>query len=687
MLQETVRSEAASRPLAPRSELPQRPRPRDHRLRVSHACEGCRLKKVRCNGVRPACGRCSSLSLECQYGFARFARTKQLIKDLTTKVEQYESILTSAKDGVSEEIVDAPLVQPQPSETPSSNKSVSSDSPTYALAKDIGSNHSERATDSLRSTRSGSSSESSSATYSHELTTQSHSPQPKANPNTSTGPCDGCTSRKPLRDWATNHAQMVESLLKPPRHVLEKAVRCFLDGSAILFNYFSEEELSSLLDVAYSESSSAEQSISPTVALCQLSAVAATGCQYYPERFDDATRTAFLSIVKVTLDDCSEASGVAAVRVMALLCMYFTFEKRISALTYAETGLRIARAHGIVDDRSRISNSSPWKRIVSSLVFLDCWISATTGHMPEALSSGETQSPLLFELGTSGLTIDIVQNEMTKAAVLSALIMRDVHHAKCAIVTRETLAMYRSRLEEWLLNLPDFMKLAHLVDGVETDKNIRAVFLVHLLFMHTLMLLYRSELVALAHTSQAEAEAKAEKAFITAQEFLDPCLWSARQVGRILKIAQSQELILSKCWMFINTSYCTANVLLYFSANRLLYQQPNSGEIETTTTVEDDLAATAICIDVLEFCGRYDDVAKQYLATIAPLNNELQDIFRRLAAQNSSIPDESDAESLRRVISSSANYLIHPSPSSTSSGSTVGFLQGARFNFNSPIMK
>ncbi|KAL2444142.1 hypothetical protein ABEF95_015192 [Exophiala dermatitidis] len=274
-----------------------------------------------------------------------FSRLTQgrLIKDLTTKVEQYESILTSAKGGTSEQVVDAPLVQSQSSEGPSSNNRVASDSPSYGLAKDIGSNRSEPATtctDSLSSTRSGSSSGSPPGTDSHELIARSYPPhQAKGNPNSSTGPYDGSsfTSQKTLPDWASNHAQMVESLRKPPRHLLEKAARCFLDGSAILFNYFSEEELSSLFDLAYSESKSAEQSISSTVALCQLSAVAATGCQYYPEHFDDATRTAFLSIVKVTLVDCIEAAGVAAVRVMALLCMYFTFEERISALAYAET--------------------------------------------------------------------------------------------------------------------------------------------------------------------------------------------------------------------------------------------------------------------------------------------------------------------------------------------------------------
>ncbi|RAK96598.1 Zn(II)2Cys6 transcription factor domain-containing protein, partial [Aspergillus ibericus CBS 121593] len=32
------------------------------------ACENCRLKKLRCNGKKPTCGRCREKSVQCQYG-------------------------------------------------------------------------------------------------------------------------------------------------------------------------------------------------------------------------------------------------------------------------------------------------------------------------------------------------------------------------------------------------------------------------------------------------------------------------------------------------------------------------------------------------------------------------------------------------------------------------------------------
>ena len=42
----------------------------DGRKRVSQACDQCRIRKLKCDGVRPTCISCSSLSRECTYGTA-----------------------------------------------------------------------------------------------------------------------------------------------------------------------------------------------------------------------------------------------------------------------------------------------------------------------------------------------------------------------------------------------------------------------------------------------------------------------------------------------------------------------------------------------------------------------------------------------------------------------------------------
>jgi len=42
--------------------------PVQKRLRVSRACEQCRSKKIKCDGVQPTCSPCSSQSIQCSYG-------------------------------------------------------------------------------------------------------------------------------------------------------------------------------------------------------------------------------------------------------------------------------------------------------------------------------------------------------------------------------------------------------------------------------------------------------------------------------------------------------------------------------------------------------------------------------------------------------------------------------------------
>ncbi|KAF8253636.1 hypothetical protein K440DRAFT_639483 [Wilcoxina mikolae CBS 423.85] len=42
--------------------------PVQKRLRVSRACEQCRSKKIKCDGIQPTCSPCSSQSIQCSYG-------------------------------------------------------------------------------------------------------------------------------------------------------------------------------------------------------------------------------------------------------------------------------------------------------------------------------------------------------------------------------------------------------------------------------------------------------------------------------------------------------------------------------------------------------------------------------------------------------------------------------------------
>ncbi|KAL1963631.1 hypothetical protein VTN77DRAFT_7952 [Rasamsonia byssochlamydoides] len=63
------------------------------RQRVSHACEPCRRRKSKCDGVQPICSRCRDHELLCFYADGKRERLKRSAKSLVAKVTLYESLL------------------------------------------------------------------------------------------------------------------------------------------------------------------------------------------------------------------------------------------------------------------------------------------------------------------------------------------------------------------------------------------------------------------------------------------------------------------------------------------------------------------------------------------------------------------------------------------------------------------
>lgn len=47
------------------------------RQRVSHACEPCRRRKAKCDGLQPSCTRCSELTIPCYYADSKRERQQK----------------------------------------------------------------------------------------------------------------------------------------------------------------------------------------------------------------------------------------------------------------------------------------------------------------------------------------------------------------------------------------------------------------------------------------------------------------------------------------------------------------------------------------------------------------------------------------------------------------------------------
>ncbi|KAF2643292.1 hypothetical protein P280DRAFT_422007 [Massarina eburnea CBS 473.64] len=81
-----------------RGDEPPRKQPKIKPDRVPRACMGCRAKKIRCNGVQPACKTCSDNATHCVYASSR----KDRLKTATEHNEDMMQLLRSLRNSVGE---------------------------------------------------------------------------------------------------------------------------------------------------------------------------------------------------------------------------------------------------------------------------------------------------------------------------------------------------------------------------------------------------------------------------------------------------------------------------------------------------------------------------------------------------------------------------------------------------------
>lgn len=262
------------------------------------------------------------------------------------------------------------------------------------------------------------------------------------------------------------------------------------------------------------------------------------------DQFPDDTGKSYLAVAKLYVEDIIESHALSAMRVMALLALYFTFEKRISSLVYVDSGLSIARTQK-VDVLIPTAETMKWKRVWTALVFLNSWISATLGRYSD--HTNHNFHPTMLNNGSSATSkADIIQLEMCKVAMLTERILREIYHAQS--VDTNMVNMYKAELESWLFSLPGFMRIDSLMSNGSNEIPMRPIFLVHLLYLTAMSLIYRRILSEFADRPESLISATTMEDI---KHHLDACLWSSRQVSRILNVAMLNSAILRKCWMFM----------------------------------------------------------------------------------------------------------------------------------------
>lgn len=72
------------------------------RRRSARACEPCRQRKIKCDGIRPVCGQCVYHKNRCTYEDVKRVRDQKMLELLSQRVERYESLLRSLEGEVDE---------------------------------------------------------------------------------------------------------------------------------------------------------------------------------------------------------------------------------------------------------------------------------------------------------------------------------------------------------------------------------------------------------------------------------------------------------------------------------------------------------------------------------------------------------------------------------------------------------
>lgn len=68
--------------------------------RIAQACDRCRSKKIRCDGIRPTCSQCANVGFECRTSdkLSRRAFPRGYTESLEERVRQLESEVRELKD-------------------------------------------------------------------------------------------------------------------------------------------------------------------------------------------------------------------------------------------------------------------------------------------------------------------------------------------------------------------------------------------------------------------------------------------------------------------------------------------------------------------------------------------------------------------------------------------------------------
>ncbi|KAI9166566.1 Peroxisome proliferation transcriptional regulator [Paramyrothecium foliicola] len=578
-------------------------RARRQHPQVKLACNPCRIKKSKCDAIRPTCGQCMNRNRTCEYdappGQSRAeAVSDRLRADKASLMEMFWRLQTTSADEAQEFLdfirsagpIDMPVLE------------------QWFSQRQTSSDLEERSATSKEET-----SQSSSMSHlSHAESEDSANLDVVKSQQTPTLTPDMSQLSATPKHWADS---LQVSTIKD-------SVSMFLRSAGMLFHVFTKKQVDALfeevlpaeqypgnlsfLDVLREETNA--QHHAQLAELCGMAAVGTLYCRLPGNGAGPPAEVAeFLySLTKVMLDNSIEANPLRAMKVCALLTIYNIVLKATVAFTYIELGLGLGRMHGLnsADCPPKLTQEEfvDYKRVLRTLVLFSGWLSASLGH-----SSGQDhQDYHLPQEDNAVLTGYVIEGQLVKATMIKAAIIRKM--GDNCMADDSTIETFRNALRTFHHELPLTVTIDTLFDVQRPDALRPSIFYLHLFYLSAMQLLHRRIMANQLECTNSEP----------AKEAVREGLLAAKMTARLLALMRLEGAVVQLCWMCIFTSYSSATIILRAAVHKILNGFPS-------TTWASDLKLVDVCIESLRFCSQVDSIACGFEKRISTYRVIVQD--------------------------------------------------------------
>ncbi|KAJ5161663.1 hypothetical protein N7492_007055 [Penicillium capsulatum] len=451
--------------------------------RIAQACDRCRSKKIRCDGVRPCCTQCANVGFECRTSdkLSRRAFPRGYTESLEERVRALETEVKDLKDLLDEKDEKIDVLSRIHSFSPPSQRAASARSPSAS-----------------RATKSPSS-ETGEGTFHVERS----SSQPTAqNPYTGLSTIQGFAGvftdslisqgRSPSKLSTTSLTQLSgrvsrgspnQAVKAPPRLVSDQLINIFFQEWAPLYPVVHRPTILKAYEQYLNNGDSLKRDIHRIAQLNLIFGVAALSSNSRtnqdPAFFEENWAAA--------LDSFSAETSVESLQCFVLAQVYcMTKGDYRSLLRYRALAMDICHQLGLYQSQDNLS-SNPLEGETRKKVFwcqytLDRFCSALTG-MPLLLREDDIQTEYPVDVDDENVTetgfLPTLPGESTRISSALAFfelsriltrVLEDLYSSKSEYdVSVSRMRMTAVQLDEWLHKLPSHLRLEFSQDKPSTN--------------------------------------------------------------------------------------------------------------------------------------------------------------------------------------------------------------------------